>query len=79
MLTFNATPLAILFHLRALHSFISSKITSQIRVKLHKYPIDLYANFPLGKIVKWNAMYNNCQFTLNEEEFEGDLIHQNSR
>jgi len=50
-LIFNSTSLIILFDLGTTHSFISSKVASQIWVESHKHPIDLYVHLPTGKIV----------------------------
>jgi len=41
MLIFNSTPLIVLFDSRATHSFISSKVVSQIGVESHNYVADL--------------------------------------
>jgi len=45
-LTFNSTPLVILFDFGGTHSFISSKAASQIGVESYKHLVDLYVNLP---------------------------------
>ena len=77
VLTFNSIPLVSLCYSGATHSFTSSKVASQIGLKLYKYHIDLYVNWSTGKTVKHDVMYKNYPISPNQEEFEGDLIQLN--
>ena len=49
MLTFNSTPLVVLFDSGATHSFISSKALSEIRVESHQCVADLHVNLTIEK------------------------------
>jgi len=73
-LTFNSTPLIVLFDSRTTHSFISSHIASQIGVESYKHPGDLYVSVPTEKTIKCDVMHKSCPITLDQEEFKGDLI-----
>ena len=65
MLTFNSTPLVILFDSGATHSFISLKATSQIGMESHKQFVDLNVILPTAKTVKCSDMCRNFLITLN--------------
>jgi len=43
-------------------------------LKLYKCPSNLYVNLPARRMVKCDVMYKNFPITLNQKEFEGDLI-----
>jgi len=73
-LTFNFVSLVVLFDLGAIHSFISSHVAAQIRDKVETCLIDLYVNLGAWKTVKSDVIYNNCLITLNQDEFNDDLI-----
>ena len=73
-LTFDSTPLVVLFDSTTTYSFISSKATSHIGLILFKCPVNLYVNFPAEKTVKCDFIYKNFPITLNQEEFAGDLV-----
>ncbi|XP_035845155.1 uncharacterized protein LOC118491458 [Helianthus annuus] len=70
----NSIPVYVLFDTGATMSFISNEIIQHLSFKIERMPMPLEVEIADSKIYMLHEVCRNCKFTIEDEEFDIDLI-----